>query len=182
MNEKTLETIVDSSLLQYNKTAKFTRLNDASHLHIVRNMTITSPGLLTKWTFAAKFNNKVKTDNWPELQIWRRYKNDDTRYKKVAGTSVKPRHTGYLNVFEYDLSDDPIKVETGDVFGVYQPRNTKAQYSLQFLTANDGSEAAPINYIINAVNPLLLEEVNISDRLEERSLLPLVFAEIKGTR
>ena len=170
--------IVNSSLLQYNETPKFERLSETGHVHIVTNMTITSSGLLTKWIFAAKFNNEVKAENWPELQIWRQYQHESTRYNKVAGTSMKPIHTEHLNVFEYDLSNDPIKVESGDIFGVYQP-GTEAQYSVQFLAVNYSGAAAPINYIINAVNP---EDIDITERQEERSLVPLVFAEIKGTK
>ena len=94
---------------------------------------------------------------------------------------MKPRHTGYLNVFEYDLLYDPIKVESGDIFGVYQP-GVDAQHSLQFLVANEGGVVAPINYVYIRTNSLLLENIDITERHEERSLVPLVFAEIKGTK
>ena len=177
LNDKTLEIIINSSLLQYNQLPMFERSNETGLMFIVTNMTLTAPGLLTKWTFATKYNHNVKAENWPELQIWKKYKNDETRYTKVAGTSMKPRRTGYLNVFEYDLSYDPIKVESG----VYQP-GADAQYSLQFLVANEGGVVAPINYVYITSNSLLLENIDITERHEERSLVPLVFAEIKGTK
>ena len=163
------------SSLQSDQAPKFERLNDASRLHIIPNMTFTSLGMLTKWTFAAKFNHDGVADSWPELQIWRR--ESENRYTKNNGSSMEPRHTGYLNVFEYDLTENAIEVRAGDVFGIYQPASG-AQYLFEFLAVND-DYMAPTNYIMHGVDPSM-EEFNILDVQEERPLHPLVFAQITG--
>ena len=90
---------------------------------------------------------------------------------------MEPRHTGYLNVFEYDLTENPIEVQAGDVFGVYQPASG-AQYLFEFLAVNDDN-MAPTNYIMHGVDTTV-EEFKILDVQEERPLHPLVFAQISG--
>ena len=172
--------IVNSSL-QNSPAPSFARLNSTSRLHIIPNMTLTSPGSLIKWTFAAKFNHNGRDNKWPEMQIWRRVNEAEMRYRKVAGTSMEPRHTGYLNVFEYNLVENPIKVESGDVLGIYEP-NSEAQYSLEFLADSEiSTTAAKTNYIMYGVNRLRVKEYNITDKHVERLLVPMVFAHIQGT-
>ena len=123
--------IINSSI-RHNKTAVFEKLIGTDQLHIIPNMTITASGELTKWIFAANFNHDGESATWPELQIWRRFGESGMQYRKIIGTSMRPRGTGYLNVFEYDLSEHPTEVKAGDVLGVYQP-GPEAQYHIEFV-------------------------------------------------
>jgi hypothetical protein len=147
-------------------------------------MMIATSGLLTKWTFAAKFNHNGKEggESWPELQIWRKFGESRTQYTKISGTSMEPRPVnGYLNVFEYDLSEHPIEVKMGDVLGVYQSNLEDAQYLLGFLaeSSDDGIIDISTNYIMYGVDSLTIQEFNIIGK-DEQLLLPLIFAQIQG--
>ena len=184
LSEQTLQSIVQNSL-QSDKAPMFDELNDtqSNRLHIIPDMTLTSTGLLTKWTFAAKFNHNIDGEaesSWPELQIWRKSRESGNQYTKISGSSMEPRPTGYLNVFEYDLSEHPVEVKAGDVLGVYQPGLEDAQYTLGFVAAGNSIDA-PTNYIVHDVDSSK-QNFNIVDKHEERSLLPLVFAQIQGNR
>ena len=185
LSDQTLQTIVQNSL-QGDKAPTFDELNNtqSNRLHLIPNsMIITSTGLLTKWTFAAKFNHNVYGEaesSWPELQIWRKPRESVNQYTKISGSSMEPRPTGYLNVFEYDVSEHPIEVKYGDVLGVYQPGLEDAQYTLGFVAAGNNIDA-PTNYIVHDVDSSK-QNFNIVDKHEERSLLPLVFAQIQGNR
>ena len=153
----------------------------SSRLHVIPNMMIATSGLLTKWTFAAKFKHDGEEGSWPELQIWRKSSESANQYTKIGETSMEPRPvSGYLNVFEYDLSEHPIEVKAGDVLGVYQPDLEDAQYMLGLLAEGSDIEI-PTNYIVYDVDSSI-EEFNIINEHEEHFLLPLIFAQIQGKR
>lgn len=158
----------------------------SSRQHIIPSMMIATSGLLTKWMFAARFNHNGEEGSWPELQIWRKSSESGTQYTKISGTSMEPRPiTGYLNVYEYDLSKNPIEVKAGDVLGIYQPDLEDTQYMLGFLadsSVDDNIIDVSTNYIMYDVD-LPMQEVNIMDRgVQSQDLLPLIFAEIQGKR
>ena len=98
---------------------------------------------------------------------------------------MEPRPiTGYLNVYEYDLSKNPIEVKAGDVLGIYQPDLEDTQYMLGFLADSSVDDIVDVstNYIMYDVD-LPMQEVNIMDGyVQSQDLLPLIFAEIQGKR
>ena len=152
--------------------------SEGTELRLFVNMTVATTGTLTKWTFAAKFHHDRGKDGWPELQIWR--KSGESSYNKIAGTRTEPKPTGYLNVYEYDLTklEQTIEVMAGDVLGVYQSDVQESQFSLQFLAP---SGSAPTNYIIHGPE---VDEVDVVDiqhsSYEEMALVPMVYAQIEG--
>ena len=60
---------------------------------------------------AAKFNHAIPF-GWPSLQVWRQY--DNGSLLSLYITKSEPRPTGYLNVFEYDLSDNGFELHPGE--------------------------------------------------------------------
>ena len=186
MSEQTLKLIAQSS--QRSEPIFEQPMTNAAHssrLQIIPSMIISTSGLLTKWTFAAKFNHNGQEEeqSWPELQIWRKSAAESaTQYTKISGIRMEPRPVpGYLNVFEYDLSDNPTEVKAGDVLGVYQSDLEDAQYTLGFLADSSGSDIIidiTTNYIMYDVDSTI-QEFDIIDK-DEQLLLPLIFAQIQG--
>ena len=138
LNNKSLEMIIEA--MKDNKTSfPHSLFFSLTSLHyITPNTAFITQGNLTKWTFAARFNHSNR--QLPELQVWRRLSNN--HFTKIHGVSMEPRQTGYLNVFELDFSETSVYVQAGDMFGVYQPSENRARYSLAFLQTEDG----PITY------------------------------------
>ena len=96
---------------------------------------------------------------------------------------MEPRPVpGYLNVFEYDLSEHPIEVKAEDVLGVHQFDLENGQYTLGFLadSSDDGIIDITTNYIMYDVDSTI-QEFDIIDK-HEQFLLPLIFAQIQGKR
>ena len=92
---------------------------------------------------------------------------------------MEPRQTtGYLNVYEYDLSEHPIEIKAGDVLGVYQPNSEDAQYTLGFLSEGSSIDIPTKNIMYNVDSST--EDFDIVEEHEELSMLPLVFAQIQG--
>lgn len=184
MSERTLSLIAKS--YKANPTLVFDNASmTEDQLHIIPDMTIASSGLLTKWSFAARFKYDEDLNeglqSFPELQIWRKSSESGNTYVKIAGTSMKPRPTGYLNVFEYDISNDPVEVKAGDVLGVYQPSFEDTSYSLAFVAVSDTIDYVPTNYIVREEDLPSQQVFHLRDgRVEQSQLLPLVFAEIRG--
>ena len=69
------------------------------------SMPLNQSGPLRRIIIAAKFNTSVDI-GWPEIQIIRRASsvtNGSDTYDIAFSTVTAPRHTGYLNLYEYDL-------------------------------------------------------------------------------
>ena len=185
MSEQTIKLIAQSS--QRSEPVFEQSITNAAHssqLQIIPSMMISTSGLLTKWTFAAKFNHNGEERSWPELQIWRKSAAESaTQYAKISGTRMEPRPVpGYLNIFEYDLSEHPIEVKAEDVLGVHQSDLENAQYTLGFLAESSDDDNIDIttNYIMYDVDSTI-QEFDIIDK-HEQFLLPLIFALIQGKR
>ena len=94
---------------------------------------LTEPAYLERVVIAAKFNHTVPF-GWPALQIRRRDENGS--YISVYITREEPQPTGYLNVYEYDLSDNEFEFYPGEQIRIsWLPSNTAsnpARYSLAY--------------------------------------------------
>ena len=66
---------------------------------------------LVRLAIAAKFNHAIPF-GWPALQTRRLY--DNGSLLSLYITKSEPRPTGYLNVFEYDLSDNGFELHPGE--------------------------------------------------------------------
>ena len=86
-------------------------------------------------TIAAKFNHTVPY-GWPSLQV--RRPSNNVSYVSVYVTESEPKPTGYLNVFEYDLSDDEFELHPGEqirLSWIIRSSNP-ARYSLGYYQAS----------------------------------------------
>ena len=102
------------------------------------SMPLNVSGQLTKFVIAAKFNHSAHS-GWPILQIRRTVGNDSN---VTTMTTVEPTPTGYLNVFEYNLS---FNIHLGDQVRILnlQPSTTGSRYSLAYL----GNPPKPLVHI-----------------------------------
>jgi hypothetical protein len=104
-----------------------------------QSMPINESGLLVKFFIAAKFDHTISS-GWPHLQIRRRIHTSDSSYlRRVFITTMEPRPTGYLNVFEYDVQNMTFNVQSDDIIRVFWPSNTnvlRRRYSLAYFRDN----------------------------------------------
>ena len=169
LNNRSLETIID--FLRHNQSSNSVSLHfsQSSGQYITPSTAFVARGALKKWTFAARFNHTNKL--LPELQVWRRLTKDS--FVQIHGVSIEPNQTGYLNVYEVDFSNTPVEVRPGDVFGVYQPREDEARYSLAFLRYED----SPPTYVMqNQSN--MSEVLSLLDSVAVMEVQPLVTATV----
>ena len=157
--------------LQNNQTSNSLFFSRDDQQYVTPNTAFISNGILTKWTFAARFNHS--NTKLPELQIWRKLSRNN--FTKVHSISMEPRRTGYLNVFELDLSQahefEHIDIRAGDVFGVHQPREDEARYSLAFIQSQDG----PLTYVLPSLSNNSYSDVTLSS-FTSTKMQPLVTA------
>ena len=71
-------------------------------------------GRLIKMVIAARLNISMPV-GWPELQIIRGVDNDVV----FSTTVAKPKPTGYLNVYEYDLPAREFNIQYGDALNIF---------------------------------------------------------------
>ena len=79
------------------------------------SMPLTQSGPLKKLIIAAEFDVTASA-GWPELQIIRNAANHTCVVFTTNTTEPKP--TGYLNVYEYDISSDTVEINVGDVLNI----------------------------------------------------------------
>ena len=102
-------------------------------LNNTQSMPISESGLLVKFFIAAKFNHTISS-GWPILHIRRRNHTSDS-LNLVFSTTMEPRPTGYLNVFEYDVHNMEFDVQHNDSIRVFWPEDTEVsrrRYSLAY--------------------------------------------------
>ena len=94
---------------------------DFRRTNIIQTMAINKSGLLVKFFIAAQFDHTIPS-GWPLLQIRRRIHTNDTSYfSQVFSTTMEPRPTGYLNVFEYDVQNMQFDVQYNDSIQIFWP-------------------------------------------------------------
>ena len=101
----------------------------------IQSMPINESGLLAKFFIAAKFDH-TSPSGWPVLQIRRRiFTNDASYLSQPFSTTMEPRPTGYLNVFEYDVRNMAFDFQHSDLIRVFWPQDTNVisrRYSLAY--------------------------------------------------
>ena len=76
------------------------------------SMPLTQSGKLKKLIIAGEFDVTVSA-GWPELQIIR-----NATDVVFTTSTAEPKPTGYLNVYEYDISTDKFEIKAGDVLNI----------------------------------------------------------------
>ena len=83
--------------------------------HLAMSAPLTQSGQLKKMVIAARFNASVQDGCWPKLQIIREFKNSGISSVILYEiTDSEPKPTGYLNFYEYDLTETNFDIQVGD--------------------------------------------------------------------
>ena len=77
---------------------------------------LTQFGILRKMIIAARFNIMIPV-GWPELQIIRNA-NNGTSYVAFTTNTTEPKPTGYLSVYEYNLTGTEFNIQDGDKLNI----------------------------------------------------------------
>ena len=140
---------------------------------------ITCNGLITKWIVGADWNPSTSRFLYPELQIWRNVGNET--YRKISGTCVFFPFTARANqIYEY-TKFAPIPVESGDVLGIFLPRDSVSR--LRLSSENDNSNNPKVYYRSTDSSATSspyeeLDRQNNEPSLSTASYYPLVSVEI----
>lgn len=107
------------------------------------NQKINCTGQLTKWIFAAKWQNNKR--DLPELQVWRLASGaDSTTYNKIHSTTVNVNSENTEKIYEFTLPT-PIDVIAGDVLSVFQPKKKDSKLIVYF---HEGGETDKYTYYL----------------------------------
>ena len=144
------------------KSLKLALSTDYNMLYVVPDVSFPKNGNVTKFIFSGHYLESVGSNTrnfYPEIQVWRRNSTtsqriEDSTFVKVTsiGYNVQPAFTGYVNVYEYELSP-PIAVKEGDVLGYYQPPSSDSLMGLVAVEDRLGPEA----YYLFGYNPDQIE-------------------------
>ena len=87
----------------------------------------------------------------PEVQIWRKSSQNESEdsYVKIDSIPLNTTIKNRSSVVELNLHP-PIRVQEGDILGVYQPRYNESSLSIRY-QVRDG----PINYAVEQQNSTL---------------------------
>ena len=145
LNEQSLSMIVKSPR-GIHDTASF---SFPEILHPEMSMSFTQSGPLRKMVIAARFNVQVPI-GWPELQIVR-MANDGTSDIAFTSNTTEPKPTGYLNLYEYDLTTTNITIQVGDTLNIAWHGNNNIQnprFSLAYYYNRNIPPAIPMVSIV----------------------------------
>ena len=107
---------------------------------------------LSGWTFIATYTTpdanteSIVTSNQLQFQIWRRISNISLRL--IFTTIISKNNVSSLTTNQKGMSlavinfDEPVMIQEGDVFGVFQPNSKRSDLVLQFQ-----SGLAPASYV-----------------------------------
>jgi hypothetical protein len=101
--------------------------------HPAMSMPITRFGPVKKMVIAARFNISVPV-GWPELQIIRRA-SDGISNVAVTTSTIEPKPTGYLNLYEYDLTAKNFDIRVGDKLNITWHGNILQHDQIRFSLA-----------------------------------------------
>lgn len=107
----------------------------------------------------------------PEVQIWRKNQSDSNSYIKIESI---PLNTTQVNQSIVEIIPlFPIRVQEGDILGVYQPSHSRTGLSIKY-QKHDG----PINYVASNRNSALSSFSLVDRTTRRRYNYPLVTMEI----
>ena len=132
LNEQSLEMIVSAPRDNYSSRS----LSSVPGSLMAMSMPFTQQGLFRKIIIAAMFNPNASV-GWPSLRVIRRASNG-TPYVPFSTHMEEPKPTGYLNVYEYDVSTQKFIIKTEDVLNIswygspLQQNQTQDRFSLAY--------------------------------------------------
>ena len=118
-------------------------------------MPLTQSGLLRGMIIAAKFNASVPV-GWPELQVIRSSRENNSQRIAFRTNTTVPRPTEYLNVYKYELPNN-FDVQTGDVLNiswhgdVTQP--DQIRFSLAYYNNGISSRVPMVSIVVGDCDP-----------------------------
>ena len=147
---------------------------------ILPEVKVTCDGLLTKWIIGAEWTFSFSRYLYPELQVWRNSGND--MYQKISGTYIYlPFSMSSNKIYEYSKFA-PIPVQSGDILGIFVPRDGISRLRLRSENANSNN---PTQYYYYFSDPSLsaspIDVIDIRNNeppLARISYYPLVSVEI----
>ena len=139
--------VVESSLV----LSRYTNHSAAiGHWLLFPKLTFSCDCSLTGWTFIVSGANRESSnslDHLLQFQIWRRLSNiiltqvSSIQISKSNSSRVLQTNEMGMSLVEIDFNE-PVEVEEGDMFGVFQPSSSRSELVLQFQ-----SELAPAHYV-----------------------------------
>ena len=137
------------------------------------SMEFNCSGNITEWIFRATLPDDPG-DGLPQFEVWRDHTitGNDNDYFRVAvnGREELLENRGN-NVYAYSFQNEPIPVEEGYVFGVFQPGG-EVQLELRLREMEDG--VTPVSYLREGFATIFIR----SDDIDAQGILPLVTAVI----
>ena len=113
------------------------------------SMPLTQSGPLQKLIIAAEFDVTASA-GWPELQIIR-----NATDVVFTTNTTEPKPTGYLNVYEYDVSNDMFEVKAGDMLNISWHTNSgqpdRNRFSLTYYNGTS-SEIPMVSIVVGVCN------------------------------
>ena len=117
------------------------------------SMPLTLSGPLKKLIIAAEFDVTTSA-GWPELQIIRNAANH--AYVVFTTNTTEPKPTGYLNVYEYDISNDTVEINVGDVLNISWRTNSgrpdRNRFSLTYYNGTS-SKMPMVSIVVGDCDP-----------------------------
>ena len=113
--------------------------------HMAVSMPFTQSGSLRKMVIAAKYNVSVHA-GWPELQIIR--ETNSSYCIAFTTNTTEPKPTGYLNLYEYDLTATNFNIQTGDKLNISWRGNALQPDQIRFSLAYDNYGAFPMVSVV----------------------------------
>ena len=147
---------------------------------IVPEVKVTCDGVITKWIVGAEWTFHISRYLYPELQIWRHIGNDT--YQKIAGTYIYfPFSVSPNKIYEYSKFS-PIPVRSGDILGIFIPRDGISRLRLRSENTNNNNPTQHYHlFSDNSLAASPIDEIDIRNdepRLTKTSQYPLVSVEI----
>jgi hypothetical protein len=119
------------------------------------SMPVTQFGALRKMIIAAGFDVRVPV-GWPELQIIRRA-NNGTCNVVFMTNATEPKPTGYLNIYEYNLTATNFNIQIGDTLNIAWHGNTlqpnQMRFSLAYYKYNGSSPVPMVSIVVGDCYP-----------------------------
>ena len=137
----------------------------ARRQQITPAINFTCDGMITKWIIGANWKGGASLN--PEVQVWRNIEND--MYHKINGTFIDIGTQISNRIYEYS-NFSPIPFLTGDILGVFLPRNMISRLRITS-EANHG----PLNYYIPTAK---MANMSLHDSIDLQQSDPQLFSSV----
>ena len=163
------------------------KINHFNSTRLIPDMNFTCCGTMTKVTVAGKQQNMSCGDATCEpmkLQIWRLENSTvEGRYQRVGNINLtfnitmthSTDNNNVISTYECILNKSvQVLVKPGDILGIELPPERKANFKLYSLT-----ESGLTNYIFERTPDSQQSTIDLSNRMNETTVLPLVSVHVE---